>query len=347
MRKKIIWTVLIVLILGGGIFAFIAYQCIFSPGINLHGEENWVLYLDDDVTYNDFMDSLTKKDVLKYKTTFRYLAKYKKLPEKIKPGRYMITNEMSNNTLINMLRSGNQSPVRITFNNIRTKEDFAKAIAPKMAFTEKDLLETLQNDSIAQKYNLTVDNIMVIFIPNTYEMYWNISPTEFIDRMHDEYQKFWNNERKSKAENLGYTPVEISILASIVGAETIKQDEMARVAGVYINRLKKGWKLEADPTVIFAMGDFTITRLLHRHLKYPSKYNTYLHEGLPPGPINLPAPYCIDAVLNYEQHHYMYFCAKEDFSGYHNFAVSNAEHRRNARKYQAAYRKWKRKQKKK
>ena len=344
MRKKIIWTVLIVLVIGCGIFAYTAYRQIFGPGIDLHGEEQWVLYLDNEATYDDFLDSLKSHDVLKYESTFIRLANYKELDENMKPGRYVITSGMSNNTLVNMMRSGNQSPVQITFNNIRTKEDFAELIAPKMAFSEEELLEALNNDSIAAKYDLTTENIMVLFIPNTYEMYWNLSPEGFIDRMHKEYEKFWNSDRLAKAEAIDLSPVQVSILASIVGGETNKVDEMPKIAGVYINRLNKGWKLEACPTVIFAMGDFTITRLLNKHLKYESDYNTYIHEGLPPGPINLPSGDCIDAVLNYEHHNYMFFSAKEDFSGYHNFARTNAEHEANARKYQAAYREWKRRQ---
>jgi len=344
MRKKIIWAVLIVLVIGGGIFAYTAYRQIFGPGIDLHGEAKWVLYLDNDATYDDFIDSLQSHDVLKYESTFIRLAEYKGLDENIKPGRYEIIDGMSNNTLVNMVRSGNQSPVQITFTNIRTKEDFVKVIAPKMVFSEEELLATLNNDSIAAKYDLTTENIMVIFIPNTYEMYWNLSPEGFIDRMYDEYEKFWTDDRRAKAEAIDLSPVQVSILASIVGGETNKVDEMPKIAGVYINRLNKGWKLEACPTVIFAMGDFTITRLLNRNLKYESDYNTYIHEGLPPGPINLPSPDCIDAVLNYEHHNYMFFSAKEDFSGYHNFARTNAEHEANARKYQAAYREWKRKQ---
>lgn len=344
MKKRIIWVVLLVLIVGGGIFAYTAYRQIFGAGIDLHGEEEWVLYLDNDATYEDFLDSLQTRDVLKYESTFIRLASYKGLDDNMKPGRYIIVNGMSNNTLVNMLRSGSQSPVKITFTNIRTKEDFVEEVAPKLAFSNEELLSALNNDSLAAKYDLTTENIMVIFIPNTYEVYWNVSPEDFIDKMHAEYEKFWTEDRVAKAENIGYSPVEISILASIVAAETNKVDEMPKIAGVYINRLHKGWKMEACPTVIYAMGDFTITRLLNKHLKYESDYNTYIHEGLPPGPINLPSPQCIDAVLNYEKHDYMFFSAKEDFSGYHNFAKTNAEHERNARKYQAAYREWKRNQ---
>ncbi|PLW92481.1 MAG: endolytic transglycosylase MltG [Marinilabiliales bacterium] len=342
--KKIFWIVLIVLVVGGGVFAFTAYKQIFGAGIDLHGEEEWVLYLDNDATYEDFLDSLKTHNVLKYESTFLRLANYKDLNENMKPGRYVIVNGMSNNTLVNMMRSGNQSPVKITFNNIRTKEDFVEVVAPKMAFDAEELLAALNDDSIAAGYQLTTENIMVLFIPNTYEVYWNLTPKGFIDRMHEEYLKFWNEDRTSKAEAIGYSPVEISILASVVGAETNKVDEMPKIAGVYINRLHKGWKMEACPTVIYAMGDFTITRLLNRHLEYESDYNTYIHPGLPPGPINLPSPDCIDAVLNYEHHDYMFFSAKEDFSGYHNFARTNAEHEANARKYQAAYREWKRNQ---
>lgn len=345
MKRKIIWAIVLLLIVVGAVFAFTAYKQIFGNGIDLHGEEEWVLFLEENSTYETLLDSLNSRDVLKYEKTFKRLAEYKGLDDKIKTGRYIIKDGMSNNFIVNMIRSGRQSPISITFNNIRTKEELIAVVSKDLAFSEEELLEVLNNDSIAAKFDLTTENIMVLFIPNTYEVYWNLSAEDFVDKMHSEYKQFWEGERSKKVENMAYTQVEVSILASIVSAETNKLDEMPKIAGVYINRLTKGWKMQACPTVIFAMGDFTITRLLNRHLEYESDYNTYIHEGLPPGPINLPSPQAIDAVLNYEKHDYMFFSAKEDFSGYHNFAKTTAEHGRNARKYQEAYRIWEREKK--
>ena len=187
-----------------------------------------------------------------------------------------------------------------------------------------------------ENYGFTPENFKAMFIPNTYEFYWTTSAEEFVERMNNEYNKFWNDERKTKAGQIGLSPVEVSILASIVQAEVSKNEELKTVAGLYINRLKKGIMLQADPTVKYAVGDFAIKRVLNKHLEIDSPYNTYKYAGLPPGPINFPEIQAIDAVLNYEKHNYLFMCAREDFSGYHNFAVNNAQHARNAAKYREA-----------
>ena len=202
-----------------------------------------------------------------------------------------------------------------------------------------DIAALLKDEETAKKYGFNKQTFCSMFIPNTYEFWWNTSAEEFVQRMADEYKKFWNDDRKAKANELGLSQSQVSTLASIVESETQKNDEKARIAGVYINRLKKDWLLQADPTVVFAAGDFTIKRILNKHLEINSPYNTYKYKGLPPGPICIPSTTSIDAVLNYEHHNYMYFCAKEDFSGYHNFATTNAQHEANARRYHDALRK--------
>lgn len=273
------------------------------------------------------------------------LAEYKKLDKKYKPGRYRITANMSNNALVNMFAGGRQIPVKITFNNIRTRKELAERVGEQLECGKDSLLNLLNDEKTAEKYGLNKDNFLVLFIPNTYEFYWNTSANQFVSRMHSEWKNFWTADRLKKAKSIGLTPAEVSVLASIVKGETNKSNEMDEIAGVYINRLKKGWKLQADPTVIFGIGDFTITRVLKKHLEYDSPYNTYIHEGLPPGPIILPDATVIDKVLNYSHHDYMYFCAKEDFSGYHNFAVTSSQHSANARKYQQALAAWEKKKK--
>ncbi|HWL00047.1 MAG TPA: endolytic transglycosylase MltG, partial [Parapedobacter sp.] len=185
-------------------------------------------------------------------------------------------------------------------------------------------------------YGFDSANFLSMFVPNTYELYWNTTTEQFADRMHNEYEKFWNDERRQKAETINLNPQEVAVLASIVKGEALHTDEMPAIAGLYLNRLRKGMLLQADPTVIFANNDFTIRRVLYRHLRTDSPYNTYLYRGLPPGPIMMPSIAAIDAVLNYQQHDYIYMCAKDDFSGYHNFAVTQAEHNINARKFQQA-----------
>ena len=196
-----------------------------------------------------------------------------------------------------------------------------------------DIANLLTEKSILQEYNFTKQTLPALFIPNTYQVYWNISSKEFLNRMFKEYKRFWTEERQNKAKAIGLTPIEVSILASIVEEETNNKSEKPMVAGLYINRLKKGMPLQADPTVKFAWQDFTLRRITNKHLTIDSPYNTYKIIGLPPGPIRIPSPEGIDAVLNYSKHNYLYMCAKEDFSGTHNFASTLSEHNRNARKY--------------
>ncbi|MCK9255795.1 MAG: endolytic transglycosylase MltG, partial [Bacteroidales bacterium] len=199
-------------------------------------------------------------------------------------------------------------------------------------------VKLLKSQDLAKKYGFNENTFLAMFIPNSYEFYWNTSAEQFVERMAKEYKNFWTEERKQKAANLGFSQSEVSTLASIVEAETQKNDEKARIAGVYINRLNIGMLLQADPTVVYATGDFFLKRVLNKHLEINSPYNTYKYSGLPPGPINIPSISSIDAVLNYEKHNYKFFCAKDDFSGYHVFAVTNAQHEANARKYHQALR---------
>lgn len=343
-NKIILWTLSIVLLIGA-IGAWVVYDKIYGNNVDLKGKKQEIVYVPRTASFETLVDTLETRGILKNSESFRMVAKRKGIDKKFKTGRYRITPGMSNNDLCNMFRSGNQYPLTITYNNIRTRDELAEKVGSKMEIGPEKLKDALNDEKLLKKYDLNKDNITVIFIPNTYEVYWNIKAEEFIERMHQEYEKFWTTERKKKAEAAGLKPVEVSILASIVQAETNKWDEMSRVAGVYINRLHKGMLLQADPTVVFAMGDFTIKRVLKRHLEFDSPYNTYKYPGLPPGPINLPNPKTIDKVLDYEKHSYIYFCAKEDFSGYHNFAVTASEHSQNAQRYQQALNVWMKKQK--
>jgi len=345
MKKKVILIILAILLVVGVAAAWYVYSNAFSNNVKLKAKTEKIIYLPTGGNIQNLYDTLKKHDVLKSFSSFKMLAEYKKLDKKYKPGRYQITAGMSNNALVNMFASGRQMPVKITFNNIRTREELAERIGAQLECGKESLLKILNDEKTAEKYGLNKDNFLVLFIPNTYELYWNTSAEQFIERMHSEWKKFWTADRMKKAENIGLTPAEVSVLASIVKGETNKSDEMDEIAGVYINRLKKGWKLQADPTVVFGIGDFTITHVKKKHLEYDSPYNTYIHEGLPPGPINLPDAPVIDKVLNYTHHDYMYFCAREDFSGYHNFAVTSGQHSANARKYQQALAAWEKKKK--
>jgi UPF0755 protein len=257
-------------------------------------------------------------------------------PENIKSGKYKIDPAMNYLKLIRMLRNGNQIPVNLTFNNIRLRKDFTEKISGQMMFDSSTLLERLTDSVETASLGFTPETVLTMFIPNTYEIYWNTSAGKFLERMKKEYDRFWTRERREKAENIHLSPVEVSILASIVEEETAQKAEFPVIAGLYLNRLRKGMRLQADPTVKFAVGDVTLKRILNEHLLADSPYNTYIYSGLPPGPIRLPSIAAIDAVLNYREHSYLYMCAKEDFSGEHNFAVTLSEHNRNANRYKDA-----------
>ena len=235
-----------------------------------------------------------------------------------------------------MLCGGLQTPVKVTFNNMRDVDMLAGRIATQIEADSSSLSILLHNQDYVKQLGFNNYTIPALFLPDTYEFYWNTDSEGFVNRMFQEYNKFWNEERKQQAQTKGLTPVQVSTLASIVNKETNMSDEMPRVAGVYLNRLKSNWLLQADPTLVFAWNDFTIKRVLDRHKEIESPYNTYKYPGLPPGPICIPSLAAVKAVLNAEDHHYFYFCAKEDFSGYHNFAKTLAEHNRNAAKYQQA-----------
>jgi UPF0755 protein len=243
---------------------------------------------------------------------------------------------MSNRRLINMLKAGNQEPVQLKFKNHRLKKNMAAYIATQLEADSASIMSLLDSAEFVSKYGFTTDNVYSLFIPNSYEFYWNTSAKQFVERMHKEYQKFWTPARLAKAEKIGLSKTEVSTLAAIVDAEALNDSEMPTIAGLYMNRYKSGIKLQADPTVIFANQDFTIRRVLNRHLRKDSPYNTYVYKGLPPGPIMMPSINAIDAVLNHKKHKFIFMCAKEDFSGYHNFAVTQAEHQANARRFQRA-----------
>jgi UPF0755 protein len=313
---------------------YFTYKIIFGDNISSHAAP--YLYIKTGSTYDDVLELLQKENVVKNVKTFQTVARFKKYPQKVKSGRYSIKQGMSNNELINMLRSGRQEVVHFTFNNIRTKEQFAQSVSRQLETDYDSLLSLLNNDTQLEKYHVNKENVLTVFIPNTYQLWWNTSVEAFMERMYREYQRFWNKERLKKAAEMDLSPTKVIILASIVEEENHRSDEQAKIAGVYINRLKKGMYLQADPTVKYALQDFGRKRLLYVDLEVNSPYNTYKHTGLPPGTIRIPSPNCIDNVLNYEKHQYLFMCAKEDFSGYHNFSKTAAGHRVNVDKYHKA-----------
>jgi UPF0755 protein len=280
-----------------------------------------------------------KNKFVKSRSSFEWVAHRKEYEKKVRPGRYRIKDGMSNNELVNLLRSGKQTPVRVTFQNIRSREDLAGKISRQIEADSLSLVTLLRDQEYLKQFGVNPLNSFVLFVPNTYEFYWNTTADGFIARMAREKTKFWDKTRTEKCRILGFTVSQVVTLASIIEKETFRDKEKPIIAGVYVNRLKNGWPLQADPTIIFAWNDYTIKRVLNIHLQINSLYNTYLHTGLPPGPICIPSISSIDAVLNFQHHDYFYFCAKDDLSGYHVFAVNLSEHNRNAKKYQAAIKK--------
>ena len=238
--------------------------------------------------------------------------------------------------VLRLLRSGQPSGIKFTFNNVRTREEWAERVGSLFMTSKQEMLNALNDSVVCAKYGKTVDNITTLLLPDSYEFYWDITPEQLLDRMNDYYKKFWTDERKAKASALGITPEQVATIASIVEEETSKADERSKVARLYLNRVKTGMPLQADPTVKFAIGDFSIRRITHEMTRTDSPYNTYRNPGIPPGPIRLAEKSTIDAVLNAPEHDYIFMCAREDFSGYHNFTDSYAIHMLNAHRYQAA-----------
>ncbi|MBS2098601.1 endolytic transglycosylase MltG [Carboxylicivirga linearis] len=328
-------TIIIALFVATGLMGLKYYKWIFAENINLTQNQQEFIYIPTHSSFEDLIQILDENKLLKNSISFKWVAELKKY-EAVKPGRYQIEEGMSNNTLINLLRSGKQSPVKVTFNNIRTKEELAGVISHYIEADSISLLESLNDNILQKEIGVNSETILTLFLPNTYEFWWNTTAEKFIKRMNTEHQKFWNEDRTAKAKELNLTPTEVSILAAIVDEETIKADEKPKVAGLYLNRLKKNIRLQADPTIKYAMGDFSVQRILKKDLEINSPYNTYKYAGLPPGPIRIPSISGINAVLNRTQHNYLYMCAKEDFSGYHNFAKTLKQHNQNAAKFQRA-----------
>jgi len=287
-------------------------------------------------TFEQVVDSLVGNSIVKNIQTFKLAAKILKYDKNVMRGRYEIKANETNYQLIKKLRKGQHYPVTFTFNNVRTLSDFIQKTDKKFLFSAQELQNLLEDEHFLTELGFTKRTLPALFIPNTYQIYYDIDADEFVEKFLTFYQNFWNEKRLQQAAALSLSPVEVTTLASIVEEENYKEFEKPIIAGVYINRLRIGMRLQADPTVKFAVGDVTLKRILFKHLETDSPYNTYMYAGLPPGPIRFPDPSTIDSVLQYTKHNYLYMCAKEDFSGEHNFAVTLAEHERNATKYRNA-----------
>ncbi len=312
------------------------YRVLFGPSVQVPAGESVIFFVHTGADYNEVLADLAGQQIIKDRKGFEWLADKKKYPAHVHPGRYRFTHNMSNNDLINLLRSGKQEPVMVTFNNLRTIDELAGTLSEQLEPDSSAFSACFHDSATAENNGFTMESLPVMFIPDSYEFYWNTTPEEFVKRMKREYIAFWSEGRKEKADKEEMKPAEVSILASIVEQESLHNDENPLIAGVFMNRLEQGIPLQSDPTLIFALNNFSIHRVLNKQKFVDSPYNTYRHRGLPPGPICIPSKSAIDAVLNYEDHNYLYFCAKPDFSGYHNFARTLAQHNKNARLYQKA-----------
>jgi UPF0755 protein len=315
---------------------FYFYQLFFASNFLVGKKQSGFLYIPVGAGFEQVKDSLEKNDLVHDFLPFAFVSKLMGYQDAVKPGAYEIQPNEANFSVIRRLKAGRQTPVKLTFNSFRTIHQLVNKLDQKLAFQGTELMEAINNPETLNKYGLDSANIISIFIPDTYEVYWTIKPEELVEKMGKAFNRFWTPDRIARAKALQLTPAQVMTLASIAQSETNKTDEMPRVAGVYLNRLAQDMPLQADPTVVFAVGDFEIKRVLSGHKQTDSPYNTYLYKGLPPGPIAIAIRPAIEAVLSPEKHDYLFFCAREDFSGYHNFTSDFDEHLKNARKYQAA-----------
>jgi peptidoglycan lytic transglycosylase G len=333
MKHKNILYFLAGAIVSAIIILFIIYRNLF--GINVTADRNKkIIYIPTGSSYEQVLDTLESNLKINDLSVFNWLAKKKKYPALIKPGRYVISSPLSYNSLINLLRSGKQTPVRITFSNVNTLNDIAGKIGHQLEADSSKIIGFLSDESNYAGDGFRKETIISIFIPDTYEFYWNTDAKGLYTRMLKGYRLFWNEQRLAKAKKQHLNPSEVATLASIIDDEVAKTDEKPRIAGVYLNRLRRGIPLQADPTIKFALKNNSITRILKKDLLVDSPYNTYKHAGLPPGPIGCPTIDGIDAVLNAEKNDFLFFAAKNDFSGYHNFSRTLSEHNKYASLYQ-------------
>lgn len=330
MKKIFLLLFILILLAGVGLAGYI--YSVVNTGFDT--QKTTYIYVDQSRDYGKVIRQIKDSAKVQDLANFKMLASYRDYPKNIKTGRYAIQPTDNIWEVVNKLHRGLQTPTKVTFNNIRLKADLVERISEQLMFTDAELMVALNDSVRCASYGFNTETIIAMFIPNTYEFYWDVTVDAFLARMKKEYDSFWTAERLEKAKQINLTPIEVASLAAIVEEECTVEEEYPIVAGLYLNRLKIGQPLQADPTVKYAVGDFSLQRVLDIHLKVESPYNTYKHRGLTPSPIRIPSIKGINAVLNPAKHNYYYMCAKEDLtSGRHNFANSLAEHNRNAQRY--------------
>jgi len=329
--KKLFLTLFYIILAAGFTAVALLWAVVLRENVGV--KEPVRIFLPTGADFNALNDTLDRSQILRSRRSFLITSRLKSFGKSVKPGSYIIEPGMSNNSLVNMFRSGRQAPVNVTFNNVRTLGELAGKIGKQIEADSASLAAFLSDESNYGEDGFNVRTVISVFIPDTYQLYWSVDARGFYRRMLKEYRDYWNEERTALAESHGLTPAEVSVLASIVDEEASKEDEKPRIAGLYINRLRTGMPLQADPTIKFAVNDFSLRRVLNRHLEVDSPYNTYKYAGLPPGPIRCPSRSGLDAVLNAENHEFLFMVAKPDLSGYHHFSRTLAEHNRYAASY--------------
>ncbi len=330
-KKKILIGGLVSLVLIGFICTGTIYYFLFAP--QFHPQKTTYIYIDRDDTIDSIYNKVKNQGHPTSFKGFLWMAKYRDYPRNIHTGRYAIHPGENVYHVFSRLYRGYQDPINLTIGSVRTLDRLARSIGKQLMIDSAEVAKVMNDSLFQHKLSYNKETIPCLFIPETYQVYWDMSVTDLFERMQKEHQKFWNQERLNKATAIGMTPAEVCTLASIVEEETNNNPEKPMVAGLYINRLHSDMPLQADPTIKFALQDFGLRRITNAHLSVDSPYNTYRNLGLPPGPIRIPSPIGLDAVLNYVKHDFIYMCAKEDFSGTHNFASNYADHMKNARKY--------------
>jgi len=315
----------------------IVYKKLFKP-VSFKDRNYMYLYIGRNDDFEDVVDKLSSEGVIEEQSTFRWLAEKMDLDSNIHPGKFRITSGMTMRKIINLLKYNKQEKVKLTFNSqIHDIDEFIIYVDEKLELDSDEIEDFLTDEKrLEEDFGLDPGNSLGLVIPGTYEIGWAVSPEEFFQMLREKYQKVWNSVRRSKAATIGFTEPEVLAIASIVQSESSIQSEQRKIAGVYINRLRKGMPLQADPTLKFAHRNYDAQRIYDKHKEINSPYNTYKFKGLPPGPICLVSTQAIDATLNYEKHNYIFFCARPDMSGYSNFSASYSEHQKHARTYQKA-----------
>ncbi len=336
--KKIIRFLSLAFLTLAGIVAYWAYINLYKPNVNLGGKNYKYVFIKTNSTYEDVLGALYDEDLIENHKTFEWMAQKMDLDKNIHPGRFRISEKMNNRQIIIMLKANKQEKVKLTLNSqIHNLEELIEYLDAKLELDEDDIEDHLKDDVYLEKeYGLDPDNIFALFLPTTYEVSWAITKDELFERIKEYFDSVWNKARKEKAKKTGYTIPQIMTIASIVQSESGNSSEQEKIAGVYINRLKKEMPLQADPTLKFANKNFDVQRVTNADKQIDSPYNTYKYKGLPPGPICLVYTQAIDAVLNYSRHNYIFFCAKPDFSGLSDFTASYEQHCRSADAYQKA-----------